>query len=528
MGILLHCPFINAIFIYLSMIMITWKAHFFKASLLFLMLGVFSLPIGTLAAGTETEFPPSLPRGVIPGFPLLIPPPAAAQWIILDEHNQKIHVFESDSLAPWKAEQWFVRSDGHEWIVDNQLNALTPVHYEQLDRIGEDLVLFRENGKSGVMGSGGTKILEARYDVIRQLDGILLAGKSVQYGFRWKLFDQQGRELSPYLWEQIGRQQTNGLIPVRRNGFWGFIDAQGRQPVECVYDSLGTFVGNRVGVTFKGLHGIIDDKDQWVVKPGKELLTPLNDRLYISENDELVTIRNYQTGTIYFTNNPISMKKGYFVEQLSDGTYWKINYSGRIINSQENLSQYQEIRLPSEGFIAVKIHGRYGFIDEQDRLRIANRYDDVQDYHEGLAAFKLMNRWGFINKLEDIVIQPMYDEAGNFENGISIVRRGDKYGAINREGKEIVSLSYDAIERQPNGRFIITREGKKGLVSAEGRVIVFPRFEEIRDLPEGQVIVRILGKYGVISRAGDDLIPPIYDQITFDPFNRYYLAMKKK
>lgn len=503
----------------------TRGTHFLAAAFIFLLAGA-AHPAGAMSpdqpsAGPEGTIPFSLP-----GLPLL-PVLSDVEWVILNEHNQKIHVFESDSLAPWQAKQWFVRADGHEWIIDHQLKALTPVHYEHLDRIGENLVLFRENGKSGVMEPGGKKILEARYDVIRREDNLILAGRG-QAALRWKIFDQQGNMISPYNWEEIGKIQKDHLIPVKRNGFWGLIDTNGEQQVDCVYDSLGEFVGDRIGVRFKGLYGIIDRRDTWVIRPGRVPLTPLNERLYISRREGLTTISSYETGTVYFTSNPIEMKKGYFVEALEDGTFWKINYSGRIINSEENLKQYQEIRLPSEGFIAVRIHGKYGFIDEQDRLRIAHRYDDVRDFHEGLAGFQLMNRWGFLNKQENIVVQPMYDEVEDFTDGLCVVRRGSKYGAINADGKEIASLQYDAIKRQENGRFVIIKDGKKGLMNAEGRIIVFPRYEDIRDLTDGQVIVRIGGKYGVISRLGDDLIPAIYDQITFDPFNGYYLAMKKK
>jgi hypothetical protein len=452
---------------------------------------------------------------------------ANSQWLILDEHNTKIHEFNLDSLGPWQVKQWLVRANGHEWIVDNQLNILTPQHYQELERLGENFLLFTEAGKKGIMRVSGEVIIEPRYDNILKADNLFLAGKG-SYNLLWKIFNHSGELVNPFLWQAVGRPQTNGYIPVKRNGYWGFIDSRGKQIMECVYDSVGTFVGSHVSVKFKGLNGILNDMDEWMVKPTSEDLIPLNERLYVAKKGTLTTVRNYESGTIYFTDNDIQMKTGYFIEKLKDGKYWKINYAGRILNSAENMVQYEEIRVPSEGLIAVKIHGRYGFIDDQERLRIANRYDDVQNFQEGHAAFKLMGRWGFINRAENIVVQPNYDGVEDFKEGLSIVKKNGKYGIIDFHGKEVVTLQYEAITRQDNGRFIVVKNGLKGLLNNQGRVIVSVRYETVKDLTDGQVIVGLYNKYGVVSREGDDLIPVIYDQITFDPFNGYYLAMKKK
>lgn len=448
-------------------------------------------------------------------------------WLILNEHNEKLHEFRLDSLGPWTTDRWLACANGHEWIIDQEMHAVTPEHYADLRRVAGNLLIFKTADKRGVMTEAGEEILPAKFDSI-YFEKERFFGLSVAFGrHNWQLYDQSGKQVSPVAFQQFRTEQDNGYIPVKRRDFWGFVDHDGNKRLEMVYDSVGEFVDGNVAVKFKGKYGIVNEHDEWMVTPQALPLTPINERFYYSRDKTLTTIKSYESGTVYFTNNEILFKEGYFIEKLKGHKFWKINYSGRIVNSPENLQQYEEIRLPSEGFIAVKMHGRYGFIDEQDRLRIAHRYDDVKDFHESHAGFKLLGKWGFIDKQERITVQPIYDDVLPYENGVSIVRAGNKYGLIDVQGNEIVRPEYESIRRENNDRFLIVYDGHTGLLDKTGRIIVNPKYDKLTDLDKGQVIASKHGRYGLLSRKGDILIPIMYDMITYDPYNDYYLAMKK-
>src|SRR5690606_23404008 len=50
-----------------------------------------------------------------------------------------------------------------------------------------------------------------------------------------------------------------------------------------------------------------------------------------------------------------------------------------------------------QGLSAALIDGKYGFVDQSGKLRIANRYENVGSFSEGLAPVKIGSQWGYID-----------------------------------------------------------------------------------------------------------------------------------
>ena len=71
----------------------------------------------------------------------------------------------------------------------------------------------------------------------------------------------------------------------------------------------------------------------------------------------------------------------------------------------------------SEGYAAVKIGGRWGFISPDGTLMIDYLFDDALSFGQHLAAVKIGEFWGFINLSGQIVIEPVFPDAKSFNNG---------------------------------------------------------------------------------------------------------------
>ena len=72
-----------------------------------------------------------------------------------------------------------------------------------------------------------------------------------------------------------------------------------------------------------------------------------------------------------------------------------------------------------------------------------NKYDWICDYSEGFAAVMLNKKWGFINKEGKEIFPLKYDLVSYFENGFARVKLNGKWGFIDLQGKEICQLKYD-------------------------------------------------------------------------------------
>jgi len=61
--------------------------------------------------------------------------------------------------------------------------------------------------------------------------------------------------------------------------------------------------------------------------------------------------------------------------------------------------RYQDVASFSEGLAGVKAaNGRWGFINKNNVMVIAPRFEEVKEFKDGKAAAKMNGRWGFINK----------------------------------------------------------------------------------------------------------------------------------
>ncbi len=94
----------------------------------------------------------------------------------------------------------------------------------------------------------------------------------------------------------------------------------------------------------------------------------------------------------------------------------------------------------SDGLAAVRIGGKWGYIDQTGRYVINPQFDDAESFSDGLAVVRIgddtTGKWGYIDQTGRIVINPQFDEAYPFSDGLAQVRIGDvktgKWGYIAR------------------------------------------------------------------------------------------------
>jgi hypothetical protein len=216
-----------------------------------------------------------------------------------------------------------------------------------------------------------------------------------------------------------------------------------------------------------------------------------------------------------------------FVEFLPDKTEKTISYRGELIQRTTMPGEVEVLFPEREGLRGIKKDGRYGFVDQRGRLRIANRYDSIGEFHEGLAAVKLIGKWGFVNTSDQIVVNPNYDNCSLFQNGRAIVSRYKKFGVIGPLGTPILPLRYDAVKRQPDGKFLLTTSALQGLADEQCNVLVEPRFSVLTEASNGLLVACREGKCGAITSSGLSVIPMIYDRLNYVSSRNIFLAEKK-
>lgn len=445
------------------------------------------------------------------------------QWQLINEKNEVINQVDATDLIS-SNEYFLARIGKHVGLLREDLSTLISPIYTDLRRVSANRWIAKNKLGFGVIDSLGTLIIPHRHQNI-----------SV-WGSKYLTHTEKGWSLLNELGQELTYKNYQSLIPIRENlalaqyrGYWGLLNETGDEVVHCVYESLNDIRDDLVAVKFKGQYGVLSTSEQWKVVPQPYPLRLLRDNKYAVHEPQNTFVKKMNGEIIYFTSNPIQFLENECIERLPDGTEKVVDYNGISLTPVKVSSGHDlsESLKSSEGLIGVLRDGKYGFVDDRGRLRIANRYDSIQHFQEGLAAIKLIGRWGFINHEDRIVINPNYDFVSGFNGGLSIASRNGKYGLINKSAGVILSFAYDGIKQLESKNYLLTIDGKKGLASSHGELLVEPRFEVLQELENDLLIVKRDGNFGVITKTGMSVIPLDFAKLQYDSTKKLFLALRK-
>ena len=445
------------------------------------------------------------------------------EWVFINDRNEIIKQLVADNVTPISDKHFIVRMGKLSGIVNGELKTTTPIKYEGLAEIEPGKYRAKQNGKMGVISEKGEIIIPFSFDtLVRETSHYLGYDKNLG----WQLLTKGGRKLTEKYYQQLGPANLLGF-PAVSKGYSGVIDFEGHEFIHCVFDSIAQPIDGLMAVKFKGKYGIIDANEDWLVAPQCYPLGVINGQCYLQSQPENNFIKSFGGEILYFTPYSVKFNRENFIEFLLDGTEKTISYDGVILQRKDMPKGVQEIFPEHEGLRGIRKDDRYGFVDDQGRLRIANRYDSIGEFHEGLASVKLIGRWGFVNTSDQIAINPNYDNFSFFLHGLAVVSRNKKFGLIGKSGDIILSLRYDLISRLPDGKYLLVTASLQGLADENGNVLIEPRFDSLKGAGNNLLLACRDGKWGAITDHGLSVIPMVYDQLTHIDSEKLFLAEKK-
>ena len=444
------------------------------------------------------------------------------EWILINGRNEVIKQLVADEVKPISVKKFVVSKGKVSGVVDGELKKIIPIKYENLAEIEPGKYSAKQNGKMGVISEKGEIIIPFSFDSLVSEAGYYRAYNKT-YG--WQLFNKDGKKLTEKYYEMLSPADHLGF-PVMSKGFSGIIDFEGHEFIHCVFDSITQSFDGLMAVKFKGKYGVIDSNEDWRVAPQNYPVSVINSQRYLQKQPGNNFIKSFKGEIIYFTPYPIKFINENFKEFLPNGAERTVSYDGEILERTEMPDGVEEIFSEHEGLRGIKKDGRYGFVDDQSRLRIANRYDSIGEFHEGLAPIKLIGKWGFVNMSDQIIVNPNYDSFSFFLNGVAIVSRNKKFGLIDKSGKIILPLRYDNINRL-NKKFLLVASSLLGLADENGNVLVEARFNSLKEVGDGLLIASSDKRWGAITDHGLNVVPMIYDQLSYIISEKLFLAEKK-
>lgn len=459
------------------------------------------------------------------------------RWEVRSLVKDSVFYESCDSITILNENLWIAHVNNAEHMLGahERLFSNQKYHLKYVQR-GFIVAQNRQSGKWGLYKTSGEAVDEG-FDFI-------LADSNYFYcqrGKYWDIYNAFSRKLNGHKFEEVAMSIKRN-IPVKKNGFWGFVDFMGDPLVSYKFDQVAPGISNQYMARYVGKWGIANLPESWLALPEFDTIE-VDTKFYLArkghatyifdENAQLVT----RTGHDVFVSHDI-------IYLREEGNYGLITPNGNIIDPEyksinkvgdfyvckkdsilEMLNPYgrkvltaadgvQEVFSYSEGYFHILKDDKHGFVDENGKLRVANRYDGALPYSEDMAAVKLRGKWGYINKWEHLIVQPHYDTCSAFKDGLANVSIDGKYGIINTKGEMIIHPHFELISRTPFGNYVVTNpQNKQGLADEKGKILLSANYDEIIDTEHQFVIARQGNNYGVIKYNGHSYVPFNYKQV---------------
>ena len=180
----------------------------------------------------------------------------------------------------------------------------------------------------------------------------------------------------------------------------------------------------------------------------------------------------------------------------SDGAKFQFHFgTGQFMDANDKSVRLNEIEL-SEGIVSF-----YTKIDTKFKFRL--KFDWMDDFYDGFAAVKLNGKWNFINKEGQFLSHKWFNSVWSFNEGFATVQLNGKWNFINTNGQLLSQQWFDYVGFFNEGFAEVKLNSKWNYINTEGRFLSQQWFDYAGIFKKGFAEVNLNGKYYFINTEGE-------------------------
>lgn len=293
---------------------------------------------------------------------------------------------------------------GGRWGLVGGDGVLLEPRFEDLGRVREGLLPFKEGGRWGIIGLDGEIRLEPRFTFVSPpSDGVLVACEDGKDGY----LRLDGTWLLPPSFEQA-MDPTGGRLRVKEGDGWVLLDREGNRLSEA-FEEIWTFEDGMARVQRDGRFNFINLEGAL-----------LSDR-WFDESEP------YGSG---------------LAAVVDEEGCWFLDRAGKL-HGPFTMS------MPCTGGLArFGQDGKVGFLRPDGTIAIEPRYDGAMGFTSGFAGVRVGDRWTFIDQAGNEIAPPTWEEVQSFAQdgaGLAPVKENGRWGAIDPTGRQVLPARFTTL-----------------------------------------------------------------------------------
>ena len=384
--------------------------------------------------------------------------------------------------------------------------------YDDFGEFSEDMIPVVKNEKYGYINTDGKEIVPCIYDKACPFkNGLACVAKDNKYGY----IDKEGNLIIPLIYDNAHNFDDIGLANVCKGGLWGFIDKFGNEVISCryIYDSIKLDINGSFGAVLNYQSEVYFYKNHGCRWYNKGIAVILNRGFWgvVDKNGHQILQCKYTDINIDSYDT-----EGLFVVREMDG-HGKHYYGIIRDNNNVILpSEFDHIGKFSDGLVAVEKNNKYAYYNHNGDMVLPFRYDIASEFINGIACVRQNGKYMYIDKSGEKVIPEVYSLAYSFtDSGLAVINANGKYGCINREGVYVIPAEYEEIESfNSEGLALVKKNNLYGVINVKGDIVIPIKYETINlNNNEDLICVQKDTKYGFVNYNGKLVIPCIYDNV---------------
>ena len=368
---------------------------------------------------------------------------------IIDETGTEIEKVEYQAIKRVANDNYLIQKNGLFGLFDLEMNLILPLIFHDLQVI-DNYAIVQNGTHYGLIDLQGHILLPFQFDTIftekAPYGGHIIHDKRIrvkQNGFmEVRTIDNEIVIPSSWNWKQIEFWNDTLLYVENQEDLPAILNTQFDTIIPFgKYEKIHSLSFGMIAVRRNGKYGFLNDHLQSVISFNYDQVLDFQGSLTTCQLSGKWGVINFEQDTIvpFVSDLPILFKDSIAGIYSSDLDKWAL-----VNNKGENTTEYSYEDIMVENSFAVAFNGHFwGVLDRKGQVIIPFEYDEIL-LKRGYIVVVQNHKQGLYHLNGEEILKPIFEFIyPTWKDPYIMARKDGKYGYVDQQGKTVIPFQYE-------------------------------------------------------------------------------------